>query len=209
MPTACKCIVTLNKNTKINKYFFVLSNFFIFKLLPIPKTKKMKNFSIKPTNGLQILAALMFLLFAQHTYAQIPPANKYDNTSYPEDRKAIQMLSRKNDSTRFNQDDYIAVGPEGRISYGFEAWKQGFKEEGATFKSARPVPGTTTLRIYNGDAAVKTFVLDVVFATTKGDFPIQVVRTETYIKQKGSWYFVAGQGTRVLSKEEYDKHMKQ
>lgn len=169
----------------------------------------MKNFIIRPIHCLKILAAFISLLFAQHTYGQIPPANKYNNSSYPEDRKAIEMLGRKNDSTRFNQDDYIAVGPEGRISYGFEAWKQGFREEGATFKSAKPVPGTTTLRIYNGDAAVKTFVLDVVFATKKGDFPIQVVRTETYIKQKGIWYFVAGQGTRVLSKEEYDQHMKQ
>lgn len=169
----------------------------------------MKNISISPIISLQTLAAFMFLLFAQNTYAQVPPPNKYDTSSYPEDRKAIEMLGRKNDSTRFNQDDYIAVGPEGRISYGFEAWKQGFKEEGATFKSAKPVPGSTILRIYNGDAAVKTFVLDVVFATTKGDFPIQVVRTETYIKQKGNWYFVAGQGTRILSKEEYDQHMKQ
>jgi hypothetical protein len=86
--------------------------------------------------------------------------------------------------------------------------EKGFVEEGATFKSAKPVPGTTVLRIYNGDAAVKNFVLGVVFATTKGDFPTRVVRTETYIKQNGKWYFVAGQGTRVLSKEEYDEHMK-
>lgn len=148
------------------------------------------------------------LLVASTAYAQVPPANKYDTSSYPEERKAIELLSRKNDSTRFRNDDYIAVGPEGRISYGFEAWKKGFVEEGATFKSARPVPGTTVLRIYNGDAAVKTFVLDVVFATTKGDFPLQVIRTETYIKQNGNWYFVAGQGTRVLSKEEYDPRMK-
>ncbi|MFT4205063.1 MAG: hypothetical protein QM610_14255 [Chitinophagaceae bacterium] len=152
---------------------------------------------------------LTFTLFIAATaHGQSVPVGKYDTASYPEDRKAIVILSRKNDSTRFLNDDYIAVGPEGRISYGFEQWQQGFKEEGATFKSARPVPGTTILRIYNGDAAVKNFVLDVVFATTKGDFPIRVVRTETYIKQNGKWYFVSGQGTRVLSKEEYDEHMK-
>lgn len=156
----------------------------------------------------QLVLGVLVLLFALKAYSQVPPANKYDTSSYPEDRKAIELLSRKNDSTRFNNDDYIAVGPEGRISYGFDAWKKGFIEEGATFKSVKPVPGTTILRIYNGDAAVKNIVLDVVFATTKGDFPIQVVRTETYIKQKGIWYFVAGQGTRVLSKEEYDEHMK-
>jgi hypothetical protein len=157
---------------------------------------------------LQSVLVILVLLFAPKAYAQVPPANKYDTSSYPEDRKAIELISRKNDSTRFKNDDYIAVGPEGRISYGFEEWKKGFIEEGATFKSAKPVPGTTILRIYNGDAAVKNFVLDVVFATTKGDFPIKVVRTETYIKQNGKWYFVAGQGTRVLSKEEYDEHMK-
>lgn len=139
---------------------------------------------------------------------QLPPAGKYDTTSYPGDRKAIALLGKVNDSTRFLHDDYIAVGPEGRISYGFEDWKKGFKEEGASFKSARPVAGSTILRIYNGDAAVKTFVLDVVFATTKGDFHIRVVRTETYIKEEGRWYFVSGQGTRVLSKEEFDQHMR-
>jgi hypothetical protein len=157
---------------------------------------------------LHLVIATLGLLFGLEAYAQVPPANKYDTSSYPEDRKAIELLGRANDSTRFNNDDYIAVGPEGRISYGFDEWKKGFQEEGATFKSAKPVPGTTILRIYNGDAAVKNFVLDVVFATTKGDFPIRVVRTETYIKQKGKWYFVAGQGTRVLAKEEYDEHMK-
>lgn len=157
---------------------------------------------------LRSILVVLVLLFASKAYTQVPPANKYDASSYPDDRKAIELVSRKNDSTRFNNDDYIAVGPEGRISYGFDEWKKGFVEEGATFKSAKPVPGTTVLRIYNGDAAVKNVVLDVVFATTKGDFPIRVVRTETYIKHNGTWYFVAGQGTRVLSKEEYDAHMK-
>ena len=157
---------------------------------------------------LQSILIVLVLLFTSKAYTQVPPTDKYDTSSYPEDRKAIDLLSRKNDSTRFKNDDYIAVGPEGRISYGFEEWKKGFKEEGAAFKSAKPVPGTTILRIYNGDAAVKNFILDVVFATTKGDFPIRVVRTETYIKQNGTWYFVAGQGTRVLSKEEYDEHMR-
>ncbi|GAB3560439.1 hypothetical protein [Spirosoma fluminis] len=157
---------------------------------------------------LRSISVILGLLVALKAYSQVPPVNKYDTSSYPEERKAIELVSRKNDSTRFKNDDYIAVGPEGRISYGFEEWKKGFVEEGATFKSAKPVPGATILRIYNGDAAVKTFVLDVVFATTKGDFPLQVVRTETYIKQNGTWYFVAGQGTRVLSKAEYDERMK-
>jgi len=137
-----------------------------------------------------------------------PPAGKYDTTSYPEDRKAIAMLGKVNDSSRFLNDDYIATGPEGRVSYGYEEWKKGFKEEGARFKSVRPVPGSAILRIYNGDAAVKNITLDVVFATTKGDFAIKVARTETYIKHDGRWYFVSGQGTRVLTREEYDDHMR-
>lgn len=168
----------------------------------------MKRTTRQSRNRLLSTAVLLIVLRAVAAYAQVPPANKYDTSSYPEDRKAIEQLSRKNDSTRFNNDDYIAVGPEGRISYGFDDWKKGFVEEGATFKWVKPVPGTAILRIYNGDAAVKNIVLDVVFATTKGDFPIRVARTETYIKQNGTWYFVAGQGTRILSKAEYDEHMK-
>ena len=45
-------------------------------------------------------------------------------------------------------------------------------------------------------------ILDVVFATPGGDFSITVIRTETYIKQNGKWYFVAGQGTKLATKEE-------
>ncbi|MET0243709.1 MAG: hypothetical protein ABW174_09575, partial [Flavitalea sp.] len=118
------------------------------------------------------LMLCILMLSVLSSIAQLPPAGKYDTTSFPEDRRAIAELSRKGDSTRFYNDDYIAVGPEGRISYGFTEWQQGFKEQGATFKSARPVPGSTVLRVYNGDAAVKTFILDVVFATKRGDFPI-------------------------------------
>jgi hypothetical protein len=44
---------------------------------------------------------------------------------------------------------YIAVGPEGRISYCFEDGQKGFEEEGATSKSACTVLGSTILRIYN------------------------------------------------------------
>jgi hypothetical protein len=29
-----------------------------------------------------------------------------------------------------------------------------------------------------------------------------VIRVETYIKQAGKWYFMAGQGTRVMSEDE-------
>ena len=136
--------------------------------------------------------------------AQIPPAGKYNTTNYLEDRKAIDILSNKMDSSQFLNDDMIAVGPEGKVSYGFEEWKKGFADKGAAFKSITPRPGTNILRVYNGDAAVRNIILDVVFATPGGDFSITVVRTETYIKQYGKWYFVAGQGTKLATKEELE-----
>lgn len=150
-----------------------------------------------------ILASFIIMLFhSSAVVAQVPPAGKYNTTNYPEDRKAIEALNAVGDSTIYLNDDYIAVGPEGRVSYGFEQWKKGFTDKGATFKSVNPVPGTYILRIYNGDAAVKNMIVDVVFSMPAGDFNITVVRTETYIKQHGKWYFVGGQGTRVMSKEE-------
>ena len=136
--------------------------------------------------------------------AQVPPAGKYNTTNYPEDRKAIEALGMVKDSDVHLNDDYIAVGPEGKVSYGYEEWKKGFTDNGATFKSVTPRPGTYILRVYNGDAAVKNMILDVVFATPGGDFSITVIRTEAYIKQNGKWYFVAGQGTKLASKEEME-----
>jgi hypothetical protein len=47
-------------------------------------------------------------------------------------------------------------------------------------------------------------ILDVVFSTPGGDMSITVVRSETYIKQKGKWYFVGGQGTKLATKEELE-----
>ena len=49
------------------------------------------------------------------TIAQ-PPAGKYNTTDYPEDRKAIELIKRLPDSLQHLNDDYIAVGPEGKIS---------------------------------------------------------------------------------------------
>ena len=137
--------------------------------------------------------------------AQVPPTGKYNTSNYPEDRKAIDIVSSKMDSSQFLNDDMIAVGPEGKVSYGFEEWKKGFTDKGATFKSVTPRPGTYILRVYNGDAAVKNMILDVVFATPGGDMSITVIRTETYIKQNGKWYFVGGQGTKLATKEELEE----
>ena len=66
--------------------------------------------------------------------AQVPPEGKYNTSNYSEDRKAIEALQMISGSTVYLNDDYIAVGPEGRVSYGFEQWKQGFAENDATFK---------------------------------------------------------------------------
>jgi hypothetical protein len=102
----------------------------------------------------------------------------------------------------------IAVGPDGKVSFGFEEWKKGFTDNGLTFKSVTPRPGTSIIRIYNGDAAVKNIAFDVVFSSPSGDLTISVYRTETYIKQNGKWHFVSGQGTKLLTKQEMDEMRK-
>jgi hypothetical protein len=151
-----------------------------------------------------MVTAIILLFVSTTTLAQVPPTGKYNSTNYPEDRKAIEALGMINDSTVYLNDDYIAVGPEGKVSYGFEEWKRGFSDKGAIFKSITPRPGTYILRVYNGDAAVKNMILDVVFATPGGDMSITVIRTETYIKQNSKWYFVGGQGTKLATKEELE-----
>ena len=156
-------------------------------------------------NFKMIIITVIILFFkANIVMAQVPPTGKYNTTNYPEDRKAIEALTEVQDSTVYLNDDYIAVGPEGKVSYGFEQWKKGFTDNGATFKSVTPRPGTYILRVYNGDAAVKNMILDVVFSMPKGDMSVTVIRTETYIKQNGKWYFVGGQGTKLATKEEQE-----
>jgi hypothetical protein len=150
------------------------------------------------------IAAICMFFISVTTMAQVPPTGKYNSTDYPEDRKAIEALGMVKDSSVHLNDDYIAVGPEGKVSYGYDEWKRGFTDKGASFKSVTPRPGTYILRVYNGDAAVKNMILDVVFATPGGDMPITVIRTETYIKQNGKWYFVGGQGTKLATKEELE-----
>ncbi|MEO7044074.1 MAG: DUF4440 domain-containing protein [Ferruginibacter sp.] len=152
-----------------------------------------------------IIFTVIIIFFTSNILkAQVPPEGKYNTTNYPEDRKAIEALRDVKESESHLNDDYIAVGPEGKVSYGYEEWEKGFTDKGATFKSVTPRPGTYILRVYNGDAAVKNMILDVVFSTPGGDMSITVIRTETYIKQNGKWYFVAGQGTRLATKEELE-----
>ena len=66
------------------------------------------------------------------------------------DRKAIEAMEMINDGTLYLNDDYIAVGPERKVSYGYEQWKKGFTDKSATFKSVTPRPGTYVLLVYNG-----------------------------------------------------------
>jgi hypothetical protein len=160
----------------------------------------MKSIKLK-----MMMVAATVLLSAVYAIAQVPAASKYNTTNYPEDRKAIEALNTQQDNSQYLNDDYIAVGPEGKVSYGFEEWKKGFTDNNFTFKSVKLVPGTYILRVYNGDAAVKHLVVDVVFATPKGDVAITVIRTETYIKENGKWYFVMGQGTKKATDEEKEK----
>jgi uncharacterized protein YchJ len=131
----------------------------------------------------------------------IPPAGKYNTTNYPEERKAIEALRILPDSATHLNDDYIAVGPEGHISYGLKEWQQGFATTGVKFKGVTPFLGASFMRVYNGDTAVKNMIADVLFDTPKGDMYITVIRTETYIKQNGQWYFVGGQGTKLMSEK--------
>jgi len=158
----------------------------------------------KLNKTMKLVTVIILTVLSTNVRAQIPPTGKYNTTNYTEERKAIELVSSKMDTSQFLNDDMIAVGPEGKVSYGFEEWKKGFTDKGAIFKSITPRPGTTILRVYNGDAAVKNMILDVVFATPGGDFSITVVRTETYIKRNGQWYFVAGQGTKLATKEELE-----
>ena len=167
----------------------------------------MKNYQLIFKN--KILTGFTVLLISITSLAQVPPAGKYNTTNYLEDRKAIEALQMVQDSSEFLNDDLIAVGPEGKVSYGFKQWKKGFTDSSVAFKSVVPRPGTYILRIYNGDAAVKNMIVDVVFSSPKGDLFITVVRTETYIKKQGRWYFVSGQGTKLASAEERAERFKQ
>ena len=127
-----------------------------------------------------MITAIIMLFVSTKTMAQVPPTGKYNTNNYPEDRKAIEALGMVKDSSVHLNDDYIAVGPEGKVSYGYDEWKKGFTDKGATFKSVTPRPGTYILRVYNGDAAVKNMILDVVFTTPGGDMAI-IVSSSSFV----------------------------
>ncbi|MBD1395077.1 nuclear transport factor 2 family protein [Mucilaginibacter glaciei] len=146
------------------------------------------------------ITSIAMLLVASMAVAQVPPAGKYDTTSYPDDRKAIEKLIANDGDDQYLNDDYVSVSPDGKVYYGAEAWKQSLK--GLKFKSIKPVPGTSILRIYNADAAVRNVIFDVSVITPKGDDALKLIVRETYVKQNGKWHIVGGQGTRMMSQEE-------
>ncbi len=155
------------------------------------------------------MVTVIFMLFlSTGITAQIPPADKYNTTNYPEDRKAIEALGVLADSSVYLNDDYISVGAEGMVYYGRMQEENSFKKYDLKFKSVTPVQGTAILRIFDGKTAVSNAILNVLFSSPKGDLHIKVIRSTTYVKQMGKWYMVFGQGTRVQTAEELEELMK-
>lgn len=140
--------------------------------------------------------------------AQAPPPGKYNTTDFPEDRKIINSISNIFDPALSLNDNSISIGADGSIAYGLEEEFQKFARNGMTFKSVESVPGTELVRIFNGQTAIKTKVANVVFNTPEGDLHFKVIRSETYIKDHGKWYYVLGQGTNFMTQEEFNEYKK-
>ena len=141
----------------------------------------------------QILIFVFIGLKTVTLFGQVPPPGKYNTTNYPEDREFINSISNIFDSSLSLNDNSISIGADGSIAYGLEEEFQKFARNGMTFKSVESVPGTELVRIFNGQTAIKTKVANVVFSTPEGDLHFKVIRSETYIKDNGKWYFVLGQ----------------
>lgn len=156
----------------------------------------------------KIVMAVIMASIALHAEAQVVPAGKFNVTNYPKDREAINAIRNNFDSTYSLNDDYVGIGAEGMIYYGKMAEVKSLQQMGGSFKSVTIVPGTSLLRIFNGNSALKTFVANVVFTVADGELNIKVIRQETYIKQGGKWFYVAGQGTMVQTPEELQESMK-
>lgn len=152
--------------------------------------------------------SIIVFLKSNIVMAQIPTAGKYNTTNYPKDRKAIEALGYLQDSTVYLKDDYISVGAEGKVYYGKMQEENSFKKYDLKFKSVIPFQGTVLLRIFDGKTDVSSAILNVVFSSPKGDLHVNVIRSTTYVKQKGKWYMVFGQGTRVQTDVEIEESMR-
>ena len=149
----------------------------------------------------------LFIVFMSlKAAAQMVPIGKYDTTNYPEDRKIINGIKNSFDKSLSLNDNYVGIGADGKMSFGVPAELQTFVKDSISFKSITAVPGTELLRIFNGTTAIKTKAVDVVFNSPGGDVHFKVIRAETFIKQKGKWYLVMGQGTNFMTQEEFDEY---
>lgn len=166
-------------------------------------TNKKMNRVIKTS---PIAMTFMIVLLSLKVVGQIVPAGKYNTTNYPKDRKIINAIQNSFDKSLSLNDNYVGIGADGKMSFGTSAELQTFVKDSISFKSITPVPETELLRIFNGTTAIKTKAVDVVFDSPKGDVHFKVIRAETFIKQKGKWYFVLGQGTNFMTQEEFDKY---
>ncbi len=155
----------------------------------------------------QTTMILIFIVFMTlKTVGQAVPLGKYDTANYPKDRKIINSIKNSFDKSLSLNDDYVGIGADGKMSFGIPAELQTFVKDSISFKSITPVPGTELLRIFNGTTAIKTKTVDVVFDSPKGDVHFKVIRAETFIKQKGKWYLVLGQGTNFMTQVEFDEY---
>ena len=153
-----------------------------------------------------IITFLVVIFMTFKVVGQTVPAGKYDTTNYPNDRKIINAITNSFDKSLSLNDNYVGIGADGAMSFGIPAELQTFVKDSISFKSITPVPGTELLRIFNGTTAIKTKTVDVVFDSPKGDVHFKVIRAETFIKQKGKWYFVLGQGTNFMTQEEFNAY---
>ncbi|MEP6712265.1 MAG: hypothetical protein ABJA37_07615 [Ferruginibacter sp.] len=158
------------------------------------------------TKRLTIAFVIIVSIFTKVS-AQVPPAGKYDTSNYPQDRKLIMAIQNNFDSSLSLNDNYVGVGAGGRIVYGKAAHLKGFQQLGWSFKSFKPVVGISLIRIFNGNTAIKTDMVDVIFSSLKGDLSYKVIRTDTFIKQDGKWFYVMGQGTNYQTDEEMAEDM--
>ena len=155
----------------------------------------------------QTTMILIFIVFMTlKTVGQAVPLGKYDTANYPKDRKIINSIKNSFDKSLSLNDDYVGIGADGKMSFGIPAELQTFVKDSISFKSITPVPGTELLRIFNGTTAIKTKTVDVVFDSPKEDVHFKVIRAETFIKQKGKWYLVLGQGTNFMTQVEFDEY---
>ena len=154
----------------------------------------------------RIAMTYMIVMVSLKVVGQIVPAGKYNTANYPKDRKIINAIQNSFDKSLSLNDNYVGIGADGKMSFGTSAELQTFVKDSISFKSIIPVLGTELLRIFNGTMAIKTKTVDVVFDSPKGNVHFKVIRAETFIKQKGNWYFVLGQGTNFMTQEEFDEY---